>query len=233
MAKFSLFIFTVLLSLSLGLFVGQNYLMKANDDPNSSFEKTETESLYKGLGFYFTKIKNKFFANEEITINKADNENFEISEQQISKEKELENIKSIPMHQGKDEPIKFRDHKEAPTKQLQIKPQSVKKVADKKPKAVEDPDANPSSDEANSVGPNALDGWVIQVAAFQDIDDALKVKNQIISAGFIDYLYKTQINGKSWYRVNVGPFKTVTEATNYKQSQKVHFKFKGAFVRKL
>ncbi len=227
MAKFFLFVFTVLLSLSLGLFVGQNYLLEPDSSAAVHTDENAFDQDKSSVSSYIRNLVNQIFANDEIAVGKIKEGSAEVSENQINDQEELKNIKSIPMHQGKDEPIKFRDQNDSPAKNIVVETQKVKKVVEQKP-AVE----NPISAQSN-VGPNFLDGWVIQVAAFQDVNDALKIKTKIVSAGYPNYVYKTEINGKFWFRVNVGPFRTVTEATNYKQTQKVHLKFKGAFVRKL
>lgn len=220
MAKFFLFVFTILLSLSLGLFVGQNYLL--SDDlgkPNSKSESPSVslDSLSLNLKFKFNKLMDKIFANEEVKL--AD-------EELLDSEKETESPEEF-----------ISDQPEAVT--TDVKVLTVKKASDAAPEAGNaDTKALPakttdSNKEMPKVTFEKKEGWVIQVAAFQEMSDALKVEQQVKDAKFPHYFYKTTINGQDWYRVNVGPFESVSEATNYKQSQKVHQKFKGAFVRQL
>ena len=149
-----------------------------------------------------------------------------------TKEKEIDRAESKSSSTSKKikESSTFRSDGEGFSKQTSNQKASNDKSTAKEP--VKKVATKPTRfDDVDEEG--AKSGWVIQVAAFQERGDADKVDLQITRAGFPSYIYRTKINGQTWYRINVGPFSTVTEATNFKQSQKVHTKFKGAFVRKL
>ncbi len=206
MAKFFLFVFTILLSLSLGLFVGQNYLLD-EEDRNEVAIDSKTDSFLipsnielpsLNLRAQFKKLMDKFSANETAEISSPD-------EDRVMKAK----------------PSEIAPSKTEDQKALVIAKDPVKKVA------------TPDSDLKQIDEEGAVSGWLIQLAAFQDLQDALKTEQQINEAGYPSYTYKAKVNGQSWYRNNIGPFSTAAEATQFKQSQKVHLKFKGAFVRKL
>lgn len=220
MAKFFLFVFTILLSLSMGLFVGQNYLLDnetaiENSDVSPS-ESSATNQVIFSLKTQFKKLLDKFVANDEASDPRPEAlEDDKVTNKIIIKPQEKISVDTKVQTKSTIEDNRSLEADSNPTKD------SVKKVA-KKPSRLEEIDEE-----------GAKAGWVIQVAAFQERTDADKVELQITRAGFPSYIYKTKINGQTWYRINVGPFTSVTEATNFKQSQKVHTKFKGAFVRKL
>lgn len=220
MAKFFLFVFTILLSLSMGLFVGQNYLLDnetaiENSDVSPS-ESSATNQVIFSLKTQFKKLLDKFVANDEASDPRPEAlEDDKVTNKIIIKPQEKISVDTKVQTKSTLEDNRSLEADSSPTKE------PVKKVA-KKPSRLEEIDEE-----------GAKAGWVIQVAAFQERTDADKVELQITRAGFPSYIYKTKINGQTWYRINVGPFTSVTEATNFKQSQKVHTKFKGAFVRKL
>lgn len=244
MAKFFLFVFTILLSLSMGLFVGQNYLLDAEKPEDFVAKTVGTDlpqfNLKAKINDGFNKLKDKFFANDEAAIPQPKSNTNSESERKL-KDSASEN--EMPKLSIKQEQTKNINNKnlntmaksaaipvDQPTSDKPVKPNTkVKKSAEKPVKNVTED--SPVSSEVAEEGTRS--GWVIQVAAFQELSDARKVEQSILDEGYPPYIYKAKINSKTWYRINVGPFATVTDATNFKQSQKVHIKFKGAFVRKL
>jgi cell division septation protein DedD len=222
MAKFFLFMFTILFSLSLGLFVGQNYLLHDTlENPNLKSENTtiSLNSLSLNLKANFNKLMDKIFANDDVKI--TEDEEFIIEPETDSPEDTFDDKPMVGSADVKSLTVKKTSEPlptESPKIEIEMKP--ISENSNKENNQIEAPSEK-------------REGWVIQVAAFQEMSDALKVEQQVKEANFPHYFYKTSINGQSWYRVNVGPFESVSDATNYKQSQKVHQKFKGAFVRKL
>lgn len=213
MAKFFLFIFTILLSLSLGLFVGQNYLL--NEKPISP-QTAQDQSPKNPLGFdlkdAFKKFKDKIFANEEVVP--------------LSKEEKMEqDLAFVQEEEEKTEPES--------TSQIPDTNSTKKEPGLDSQKSSKSDSSRSTIDAPQWPDGSTVEGWVIQIAAFQTTKEAQKAEEQVKNAGFPHFTYKTKINGQTWYRINVGPFDTVAEATNFKQSQKVHLKFKGAFVRKI
>jgi cell division septation protein DedD len=225
----------------MGLFVGQNYLLDA-EKPEDFVSKTvgtelPTLDLKTKINDGLQKLKDKFFANDEASL--PDPKNSETLEDLISDNdqtlKGSQDKKEVPKLSIKKEQTQAFDDKSRTQKPKQEarpvigQPTKPKTTAQKPVKNVTEPIQD--SSEVESEGTSS--GWVIQVAAFQDLSDARKVEQDILKASYPSYIYKAKINGNTWYRINVGPFDSVTDATNFKQSQKVHTKFKGAFVRKL
>ncbi len=256
MAKFFLFVFTVLLSLSLGLFVGQNYFIdsKATKTSESSTFDTSTLSfnldLKTGFKEKFNFVMDKIFAQDKIkssdSVNAKDsdensadtfnesNKNMETgntSNNESKNEKVTQQIKDLHQGFGVDletsESVADETKAKSETSSTQAESHVVKTIKTKPVSGLKI-----SAPDETKTG-SSLTGWVIQVGAFQEETDALKVEQQVKESKFPFYYYKTEIKGKTWYRVNVGPFQNLNEATNFKQSKKVHDKFKGAFVRKL
>lgn len=52
---------------------------------------------------------------------------------------------------------------------------------------------------------DSASGWVVQIAAFGELDSARDLANQLSGQYRASYA-KAVVNGKTWYRVNVGPF---------------------------
>ncbi len=206
MAKFFLFFFTVLLSLSLGLFVGQNYFL-STDSTNTSVSNNDSNvSLNFGFKERFNSVMNSIFASEKIKP---------LEPEKIIKETES------PQNYSQE----IKDlHKEYGV--------SLESAEKEKPKA-ELPKAEGLKISSNEAEGSAQKGWVIQVGAFQAESDALNIEQKVKELGFPFYYYKADVKGQKWYRVNIGPFETLPEATQFKKTKNVQSKFKDAFVRQL
>lgn len=217
MAKFFLLVFTILLSLSLGLFVGQNYLLNHDKPENiSTTDKLNIsiDSLSLNFKTSFNKLMDKIFANDEVLLSDHSDTN-------------SDPVKNLTDNKASEEQ---NDTFETPSPVVEesVKTKPVKEKQNVKPKI-----ANEKSEPALTLTEKAQKGWVIQIAAFQDMNDAQKVEQQVNKHGYPIHTYKTEIKNQTWYRVNLGPFQSVTEATSFKQTNKVQEKFKGAFVRQL
>lgn len=241
MAKYFLFFFTVLLSLSLGLFVGQNYFLPAgsNSEIASQTRSSGYDSqidLNSGLKKKFMLLLDKIFAKNKIQSVEIQNTEIQSDGYDIEKdESQLEYSKSDQIQ--KEKPIEAKDFEQDVSADLkEYKKEIVEELPRKNPqsKAQETVLTTKTNKLKIKTDPNTSSlGWAIQVGAFQLESDAQKVETLIKNFNFPSYIYIADIKGQSWFRVNVGPFSTLTEATNFKQSQKVHEKFKGAFVRQL
>ena len=70
--------------------------------------------------------------------------------------------------------------------------------------------SQPSQTSTRSSAPTAqrndsARGWLVQIAAFGDADNAKKLVSQLSGQYRASYA-QAEVNGKTWYRVNVGPF---------------------------
>lgn len=228
MAKYSLFFFTLLLSLSLGLFVGQNYLTEAVSEDATINEDLNTESLSESLEVQLKSaintVMDKIFAKDTLAVeskNKTTSAKNETKDDldfnPEAKDSETLNPKEEPATQTLPEAKK--EVKEALT------------TVNEKSK-VTAPKTN-SSLKPETPSVPSTEGWVIQIAAFTSESDALKVAEQVKGYNFPHYYYKATLNDQTWFRVNIGPFKTLAEAAEFKQTNKVSLKFKGSFIKKL
>lgn len=93
--------------------------------------------------------------------------------------------------------------------------------------------AAPAKVAQNTITAKAPKGWGIQVASFRSSKDAASVQKKIESSRYPNFIYQTQLNGETWYRVNIGPFDSSGAAAAFKRSRNIGSQFKGAFVKKL
>ncbi|MGN8199184.1 SPOR domain-containing protein [Salinisphaera sp. RV14] len=65
--------------------------------------------------------------------------------------------------------------------------------------------ASASSSSSSGLEKSSIQGWVVQVASFSQQGNAADLANQLKGRFPVSYA-PGQVNGKTWYRVNVGPF---------------------------
>lgn len=216
MAKFFLFFFTVLLSLSLGLFVGQNYFLSTESTKSAQMNYKPKIEFNLNFKEKFNSIMNSIFANNKIKsvesdkslANKTEDNSYSEDINNLHKEYGID----LEYENKQDQTAKSNVNEKTKTEKL--KPEALKI----------------SSNEATA---QSKKGWVIQVGAFQAESDALNIEQKVKELGFPFYYYKADVKGQKWFRVNIGPFNTLPEATQFKKANNVQSKFKDAFVRQL
>ncbi len=67
-----------------------------------------------------------------------------------------------------------------------------------------------------TVGASADVEFTVQVASYPTMDAAKAKSDELKQKGFVAFPVEAQVNGKTWYRVSVGSFKTYKEATTYR-----------------
>ncbi|MDT8385902.1 MAG: SPOR domain-containing protein [Thiogranum sp.] len=77
------------------------------------------------------------------------------------------------------------------------------------------PVAEPPVEQAAEPGP--LGNWVVQAASFSDQEKAIALRDKLRAADFVTQVEKVRVEGKSFYRVRVGPYLERAEA---EQNQK-------------
>lgn len=75
--------------------------------------------------------------------------------------------------------------------------------------------------------------YTVQVASYADIKDAENMAGSLIQKGYPAFPFKTEINGKVWYRVSVGSFKSKKEAMEYQTEISKQGVIKDSIVQKL
>ncbi len=72
-----------------------------------------------------------------------------------------------------------------------------------------------ADDQAKSQGlptPAAASAFILQVAAVQNQNDAKTLQTQLSQAGYKVFVQPYLVNNATWYRVNVGPFASLSNA---------------------
>jgi len=64
--------------------------------------------------------------------------------------------------------------------------------------------------------------YLLQVASVKENSDADRLKAQLSLLGFTVYVSEPKNNDSKWYRVNVGPFKTLTDAQKQQKRLRVN-----------
>lgn len=118
-----------------------------------------------------------------------------------------------------------------PSKKEPTTATQVQAVNAKKPKAATA--SQPAVTKTSAITSTPSSGWCIQVGAFRTEEEAQRLALDLEKNRYPHFVYQTQINGNTWYRVNIGPFDSPGAAATFKQSRSVGQKFKGAFVKKL
>lgn len=87
-------------------------------------------------------------------------------------------------------------------------------TADESAPPVVEPEPEP---EPVAAKPGPLGSWVVQMGSFSSEQNALRLRDKLRKSGFTTQVEKVRIEGKSRFRVRVGPFLKRVEA---EQSQK-------------
>lgn len=77
-------------------------------------------------------------------------------------------------------------------------------------KQAEAPKPVPAPDKAGEPGP--LGNWVVQMASFSSEQNALRLRDRLRKAGFVTQVEKVLVDGKTHFRVRVGPYLERAEA---------------------
>lgn len=76
-------------------------------------------------------------------------------------------------------------------------------------------------------------GYTVQVAAFPEFKEAESRAAALVKKGYAAFPMKINIKGKTWYRVNVGSFKTRKQALSYRSRLTKSGAVKDAIIKKL
>lgn len=166
----------------------------------------------------FNSVMNNFFANSKIKSVEID-KNIKDKNEVVS---DNVDIKDLHKEYGIDLDYENKQKEE----------QSSNSKSSDKTKA-EKPKTEILKTTSSETQTSSQQGWVIQVGAFQAESDALNVEQKVKELGYPFYYYKADVKGQKWYRVNIGPFDTLPEATQFKKTKNIQSKFKDAFVRQL
>ncbi len=102
-------------------------------------------------------------------------------------------------------------------------------AAESAPPAVEQPApaATPAPATASSAPPAVVDAWVVQVVSLSSKANALALRDKLRKGGFATQVEEARIEGKTRYRVRVGPFLERGEAEQARKQLAERFGHKG------
>ena len=84
-----------------------------------------------------------------------------------------------------------------------------------------------------TVGANSVVEFTVQVASYPTADAAKQHANELVKKGFPAFPVEATVNGKTWYRVSVGSFKTMKDATTYRAQLLKQADLQSAIVQKI
>ena len=84
-----------------------------------------------------------------------------------------------------------------------------------------------------TVGTHGSVEFTVQVASYPTEDAAKSHANELVKKGFPAFPVEAVVNGRSWYRVSVGSFKTMKEATSYRAQLLKQAELPSAIVQKI
>lgn len=84
-----------------------------------------------------------------------------------------------------------------------------------------------------TVGGKGMVEFTVQVASYPTADAAKSHANELVKKGFPAFPVEAVVNGRSWYRVSVGSFKSQKEATAYRTTLLKQAELQSAIVQKI
>lgn len=117
-----------------------------------------------------------------------------------------------------------------------VKNTTKKVVNRKKSKAELSREVASISKKANAIineSPRIGSQYTIQVGSFPSTEEAEKVSESLKARGYKASQVKAQVNGKSWYRVQVGLFDNLADAQNYKKELMQQNRLSSAIIQKV
>jgi cell division protein FtsN len=84
-----------------------------------------------------------------------------------------------------------------------------------------------------SVGSAKETEYTVQVASYPSLEEAKAHANTLVGKGFPAYPVEAKVKGKAWYRVSVGSFKSMKEASTYRTDLMKQANLSSAIVQKI
>lgn len=84
-----------------------------------------------------------------------------------------------------------------------------------------------------TVGANSAVEFTVQVASYPTSEAAKEQADTLVKKGFPAFPVEATINGRTWYRVSVGSFKTMKDATAYRTQLLKQADLQNAIVQKI
>lgn len=257
MIKLALVFFVTLLSFSIGTYVGKKYsdnqhklaLLEPKKETPVTSSPDEFASEATQMGDAHGLIDGENLAeNAGITSNQkpaalSDSEVAKIAEEFATEEEPTETLVATIDPQEKDLKTIPETTPTATTTKTVTKPVAVAKaVAATLTKAVpkaKDTNQNvltPENRIPASINPKKeviplL--YTVQIGSYSTQTEAEQITQDLQSKGFKTSFVPANVNGQTWYRVNVGLFGTVKEAQEYKKEFLIKTKLTSAIVQRV
>lgn len=243
-----------ILSFTIGTYVGKKY--SDNQQRLSILEPNKKSGEAHGEGHSEVASENHETAKDAHGAGAA------LTDEEIAKmAEEFSNEESTPVEDTKTETAKADTHLKnedigkpveeveeysahTPKKETHAAPVAAapKKVETAKPAAAPAKDvarevASISKKAQAIVNPNegksALQQYTIQVGSFPTTAEAEKVSESLKARGYKASQVKADVNGKTWFRVQVGLFDNLADAQNYKKELIEKNRLSSAIIQKL
>ncbi len=230
MLKLALVFFISLLSFSIGTYVGKKY--SDNQYKLSQLEPNKKESLAHTTEFATNSESEEHGEAKHETKHEGDSQNLTDSEVAKIAEEFASEPAAEAAHDEKV--IQTTDGDEREIKTIADKPAvHTAKAMPAKTTTV----TRPATERVPSSLPPAKDvtpaHFTVQIGSFPTETDAQKMTKDLLGKGIKTSYVPAQVNGQTYYRVNVGLFGSAKEATDYKKEFLEKTKMSSAFVQKV
>jgi cell division protein FtsN len=100
-------------------------------------------------------------------------------------------------------------------------------------KVVAKPESRTPTSLPKTVGSNSVVEFTVQVASYPTPEAAKDHANELVKKGFPAFPVEATVNGKTWFRVSVGSFKTLKDATTYRAQLLKQADLQSAIVQRI
>jgi len=77
--------------------------------------------------------------------------------------------------------------------------------------------ADKTGPQADATGEDANDSYILQAGSFRNASDAEQLKAQLALLGSVANVQEVTVNGQTWHRVRIGPFRGAREANEVRR----------------
>ena len=257
--KMLLIAFVSLLAFSSGVYFGKqmsdsDHQLKALE---SDFNTQSTLTAENGDGAKAGIVGEEKMGDEEVA---AISDKYVKAEKEAGKREVASTEEAVPEHSEHGEGLaaKTTEHAAAPTtvaKKVVSKTEPVvagkpdlsaahraaERVANNaspvanepKSKPVQNPETRVPTSLPKTVGTNGTVEFTVQVASYPTADAAKSYANDLVKKGFPAFPVEANVSGRTWYRVSVGSFKTMKDATTYRAQLLKQADLQNAIVQKI
>ncbi len=251
--KLVLVFFISLLSFSIGTFIGKKYsdnqhqLSQLEPQKNQKSERTvastQEEGTEKKSGAMsdeeIAKLAEEFVADDTKPANEASNKaEGEHTSEQVAEHAPQHGAEHAASHTSAVAETKGEAHSGAAEHKPAHEEKAAANVKHETVGAAPHGEARVQESRIPTSLPKdvahfAVGKFTVQIASFADESEAQKTASDLKEKGYSAFYVPANIKGKTWYRVSVGQFATVKEATTYRADLISKAKVNSAIVQKI